>query len=817
MELKERYDFREAEPRLQARWAALQVFEFNPASGRPVFSVDTPPTTVSGQIHIGHVYSYTQADIAARYHRMRGEEVFYPLGFDDNGLPTERFVERTRGITAREAGRAAFISACLDLSAEVEQRFEVIWKRLGLSMDWRLRYRTIDERSRRLAQAAFLDLLERGLTERREAPALWCAECGTAVAQAEVNDKDDVPATFVTVSFSVGDDREIRIATTRPELLPACVAVFVHPDDRRYQALLGAEATVPLFGHRVPILADYRAQQDKGTGAVMCCTFGDVTDVRWWYEHKLPLRAAVARDGTMNELAGPYAGLRVRRARARVIEDLESHGLLLARQETVHTVGVHERCDTPIEYLVAFQWFVKILEHKERFLAAGREIAWYPPHMHARYESWVANLSWDWNVSRQRRFGVPFPVWYCAGCNAVIVADRERLPVDPVECRPGTPCPVCGGRDLVPETDVMDTWATSSISPAICLSLAQHAGREPGHGQGNEPVPPWQGPMSLRPNAHDIIRTWDFYTIVRSLFHEGRIPWQAVMISGHALNPVGQKISKSKLQTAADPLPTIERFSADAVRYWTAGVRTGFDTVLAEQAMKTGEAFRQGSRLVTKLWNAARFVLLHAGEPVAPVTALAPTDRWLLSRLGRTIGHATSAFDQYEISTARAAAEGFFWSDFCDTYLELVKHRVTHAPATGSCAAAQTLRAAFLAVLKMLAPFVPHVAEEIYLEGFAGHEGAISIHLSPWPDARAYPIDEKAEQLGRTILSVVDAVRRWKAERSLSVGAPIAGLSIVSPPAQMLLLGEIEQDLRSITRAGHITVSSGGSLEVVPF
>ena len=360
----------------------------------------------------------------------------------------------------------------------------------------------------------------------------------------------------------------------------------------------------------------------------------------------------------------------------------------------------------------------------------------------------------------------------------------------------------------------MDTWATSSITPRICLAVAQERAAEIGLYRGEEARPAWEGPMSLRPNAHDIIRTWDFYTIVRSLYDDGGLPWRDVMISGHALNPAGRKISKSKLQAATDPLPTIEQYSADAVRHWTAGTRTGFDTTLPEQAVETGEAFLQGKKLVTKLWSAARFVLRHAGGPAGDTAALTPTDRWLLSLLGRTIARATSAFEQYEVAAARAAVESFFWSDFCDTYLELVKYRLTTAACDGGQSAASTLRAAFLAVIKMLAPFVPHVTEEIYLLGFAADDGAVSIHLAAWPDAAVYPPDEEAEELGHTMLWLVDAVRRWKAERSLSVGAPLARLEIVCPAEQLALLRASEQDLRSITRAGEIVLTAGVTPEI---
>ncbi len=804
MALQEGYDFREAEARIQQHWVDLGVYAFDPTAGAPLFSVDTPPPTVSGQIHIGHVFSYTQADIAIRYHRMRGEQVFYPFGFDDNGLPTERFTESVRGITAREVGRAAFIEACLALSAEVEAQFERFWKRLGLSVDWRLRYSTIDARSRRIAQQNFLDLHGKGLVERREAPTLWCPHCETAVAQADVEDTTAVPASFVTLAFPITDGRQIPIATTRPELLPACVAILVQPGDTRYGDLIGATAITPLFGQPVPILADPDVDTSKGTGAVMCCTFGDVTDVRWWYRHALPLRIAIIRDGRMSDLAGPYAGLRIRQARARVIADLTAEGLILAHTEMTHDVGVHERCATEIEYLVAGQWFISVLAQKERLLAAGRQIEWYPGYMRARYESWVHGLTWDWTISRQRYYGVPFPIWYCEDCAGVVLARSEDLPVDPTATPPPTACARCGSTRLRPETDVMDTWATSSLTPRICASLAAEAGMD------EAAIAQRLQPMAMRPNAHDIIRTWDFYTIVQSLYRTGSIPWRAVMIAGHAQDPSGKKISKSKLKNASDPTALIEQFSADAVRYWTAGVRTGSDTMLSE------EAFRQGQRLVTKLWHAARFVLLHASqETAAPASGLWATDRWLLMRLGQTVARATAAFEVYELATARTVIEQFFWSDFCDTYLELVKYRLLQpdpwedTAGIGRDAAVWTLRTALYTILQLFAPLLPHITEAIFLDAFARQERPSSIHLSRWPDAGVFPTDAAIEHAGMALLESIDMVRRWKAGRNLSVGAPVAQVTIHCQPADLPLLREVHLDLRSITRADTVVIEAG--------
>ncbi len=504
--LPNRYDFREAEPRLAKFWAESNIYAYNAgdATGSgPTFTIDTPPLSVSGQLHIGHCYSYTQADVIARYRRMRGDRVYYPMGFDDNGLPTERFVEKTIGHKATELGREAFIEACLALTQQTEDRFELLWRRLGLSVDWQYRYSTISPQARRVSQWSFILLHRAGLTYTQLAPTLWCPECQTAIAQAEVNDA--ILATqFSTLAFSLADGTSLPIATTRPELLPACVAIFVHPADTRYTHLIGQMASIDCgaFADKavitVPILADELADPTKGSGAVMCCTFGDSTDVRWWHTHSLPLRAAIGRDGRMTELAGAYAGLTVLEARQRILHYLQDTGKLLHRETLEHAVGTHERCGTPVEYLQTRQWFIRVLDQKEQLLEAGRRIHWYPDHMRIRYEHWVEHLQWDWCISRQRYFGVPFPAWTCRSCGEILLATLEQLPVDPQNTRPLQPCS-CGSTDVIPEPDVMDTWATSSCTPLII-------GRWPDDLD-------WFGqhfPASLRPQAHDIIRTWAF-------------------------------------------------------------------------------------------------------------------------------------------------------------------------------------------------------------------------------------------------------------------------------------------------------------------
>jgi valyl-tRNA synthetase len=588
MSLSKRYDPKIVEPRLEREWQSAGVYQYQAEHLGPVYSIDSPPATVSGKLHLGHVYSYSHADFMARFFRMRGANVFYPMGFDDNGLPTERLVEKQLGITANQVGRTEFIKQCLKVSQEAEKEYRALWQRLGLSIDWQYTYRTIDDYSRRTSQASFIQLYRQGMVYRREAPAIWCPECLTAIAQAELNDLDR-QSEYVTLDFHIEGGGSLPIATTRPELLPACVAIFIHPGDLRYHHLVGRQARVPLFGQIVPILEDAGADPEKGTGAVMCCTFGDSTDVAWWYTYHLPLVEALGRDGKMTGVAAEFAGLPVETARQAIKSSLEAAGLLLDRQPTMQSVRVHERCDTPVEYIVTKQWFIRVLDKRQKFLELGEQIAWHPAHMQARYRAWVENLNWDWCISRQRYFGVPFPLWHCRDCGEVILADEGRLPVDPAETSPVDPCPNCGGSHFTPEEDVFDTWATSSLTPQI-------VGRWLNQNSPGEQSALFQRvfPFSLRPQAHEIIRTWTFYTIVKSYYHLGQLPWRGVLISGWGLAGEGMgKISKSRGGGLTAPLAMIERYSADAVRYWAASTAAGKDAVISE------EKIQMGAKLVT--------------------------------------------------------------------------------------------------------------------------------------------------------------------------------------------------------------------------
>lgn len=759
--MPERYNAREAEQKWLAYWEKEKIFAFNPDSKKPVFSIDTPPPTVSGKMHIGHAFSYAQQDIVARYKRLRGFNVFYPFGTDDNGLPTERLVEKLKGVKGSKMDRQAFINLCLDTLKELRPAFIADWKRIGLSCDFDLCYSTIDDNCRRISQWSFLDLHRQKRVYRKEAPALWCPLCGTAISQVECRDEEK-SSTFNDVVFTV-DDKPVVIATTRPELLPACVAVMAHPADERYKKLFGRKAKVPLFGFEVPVIGDERVDREKGTGIVMCCTFGDTTDIAWYLAYKLPLKQAIGKDGVMTGIAGRYAGLPVHKARKQILEDLKAAGLLKAQKPITHAVKVHERCNTEIEIINSRQWFIRYLDLKEDLLRWGAELDWHPEFMKHRYDNWVKGLQWDWLISRQRFFGVPFPVWYCGKCDEPVFADEKSLPVDPLKDKPPVKaCPKCRHDVFVPEKDVLDTWATSSMTPQIAISLVPEKYRAK------------LFPMSLRPQAHEIIAFWLFNTLVKSRLHFGRNPWKDVILSGFVLDPLGEKMSKSK-GNVVEPQAVLAKYSADALRYWAGASKLGEDVAFQEKELVTGEKF------VTKFWNAARFSAMHLkGCDLKKLAKKEPSeivDQWIQHKLAITIERSTEHLDRYEYARAKEIIEKFFWTDFCDNYLELSKQRLYEPGKAEEKESAQIVLARCLsALVRLFAPFTPFIAEEVYHEHLHVHEGFPSVHVSNWPGVpKKY---ENAGKVGDVVVAVLGGVRKKKSEQKLSMKAPVKKLVI---------------------------------------
>ncbi|MEU8952992.1 valine--tRNA ligase [Streptomyces sp. NPDC048518] len=812
------------EEKWSRRWDASGVYAFDRTKTREeVFSVDTPPPTVSGSLHVGHVFSYTHTDAVARYQRMRGKEVFYPMGWDDNGLPTERRVQNHFGVRCDPAlpydpdfeppaepgkhqlavSRRNFIELCERLTADDEKAFEDLWRRLGLSVDWSRTYRTIGADARATSQLAFLDDLARGAAYVAEAPTLWDVTFRTAVAQAELEDRER-PAAYHRLAFHGPAGRTVLIETTRPELLPACVALVAHPDDERHRDLIGSTVRTPLFDVEVPVVAHHLATPDKGTGIAMVCTFGDTTDVTWWRELRLATRPVIGWDGRF--LAEPPDGVRTpaavaayarlagataHTARQRVVELLRESGDLRGEPRAgTHAVKFFEKGDKPLEIVTTRQWYVRNggrdAALRERLLARGAELVWHPPHMRVRYENWVGGLNGDWLISRQRFFGVPIPVWYPLDGSGrpdhdrPIVPDRAALPVDPsAETPPGYHADQRGAPyGFVGDPDVMDTWATSSLTPEIA-----------GGRLADPDLFARVFPMDLRPQAHEIIRTWLFATVVRAHAEHDALPWRHAAISGWILDPDRKKMAKSK-GNAVTPGDLLLRHGSDAVRYWAASGRPGTDTAFDVGQMKVGR------RLATKLLNVGRFVL-NLGEPAPDATVTEPLDRALLAELASTVEEATRAFDAFDYARALERTEQLFWR-FCDDYVELVKARGygDHGDAAATGSARAGLRTALDVLLRLFAPVLPFVTEEVWSWWREG-----SVHRAAWPVAGE--LRERADDaavLGAAAEAIA-AIRGAKSRARLSMRAEVVRLTVAAPRPTLDRLAAAEGDVRA---AGHV-------------
>ena len=823
------------------RWESSAVYRFDRTRSRgEVYAIDTPPPTVSGSLHVGHVFSYTHTDVIARFQRMRGRAVFYPMGWDDNGLPTERRVQNYFGVrcdpslpydrsftppdkpgkTPISVSRPNFIELCTRLTAEDEKVFEDLWRRLGLSVDWSMTYATIGRRAQRISQLAFLRLLARGDAYQLEAPTLWDVDFRTAVAQAELEDREQ-PGAYHRLRFErAGGAGAVEIETTRPELIPACVALVAHPDDERYKPLFGSEAVTPLFGVRVPVRPHPLADPEKGSGVAMICTFGDVTDVIWWRELALPVRAVLGPNGALRPVAwgepgwasddasraqqyyDQLAGLSASKARARIVEMLREAGNLIGEPRPItHAVKFYEKGDRPLEIITSRQWFIRTMEHRERLLKRGRELQWHPSYMHARLENWINGLTGDWCVSRQRFFGVPFPVWYPVRADGTpdyehpLIPEESRLPIDPSTDMPegysAAQRDQPGG--FTGDPDIMDTWATSSLSPQIAGAWGE-----------DDDLFRRVFPMDLRPQAHDIIRTWLFSTVLRSELEHGSLPWRNAAISGWVLDPDRKKMSKSK-GNVVTPMALLEEHGSDGVRYWAASGRPGTDTAFEPSQMKVGR------RLAIKFLNASKFVLSRP-EPVGPVTHL--LDQGLLAALRRLVEESTRALDDYDYARALQTTETFFWS-LCDNYLEMVKSRRygDHGEEAAGSANA-TLLCALSVLNRLFAPYLPFVAEEVWSWWQPG-----SVHAARWPTV------EEVDRLGapdpgalaalESATAVLGEVRRVKSLANRSPKTRFDSVRVSWDAAAVAQLERMDVDLRSAAAADRFEFSpSGGALAV---
>ncbi len=756
--LDKKYNAIEKEEKWLNYWKENKIYAFKPDE-REVFSIDTPPPTVNGKIHIGHIFSYSQTEMIARYKRLRGYNIFYPFGFDDNGLPSERLVEKEQGKKAHEIGREAFSKLCYETTDKYEAEFQELFSKMGVSTDWDIHYKTVSPSTIKISQASFLDLAQQGHCYHKESPALWCNECLTSIAQAELETKT-IKTTFNYIHFkTVETNEEFTIATTRPELLPAIVCVFVNPNDDVHKHLIGKNAHIPVIDVEVPILADEKVAIDKGTGVVMCCTFGDQTDIEWWKKYKLPLKYIFTKDGKIVDDVPNYGGLKIKEARKQIIEDLQAGGFVEKIEELEHEVQTHERCGREVEYSVMKQWFIDTTSHKEDFLKIGEEIKWHPEYMKNRYDEWVENIMWDWCISRQRYFGVPFPVWYCAHCGEPVFARVTDLPVNPLVDKPHIESCKCGCTEFIPETDVMDTWATSSVTPLINMRYGEKENYES-----------FLKPMSIRTNASEIIRTWDFYTIVKSFYHFKARPWDNVMISGFVMASKGEKISKSKGNSKVEPMDLIREYSADVIRYWAGSGRLGTDIVFSE------ETLLRGRKLVNKLWNVAKFIEMHLADyEDKEFDTYEYIDKWILGKFKEMESGFIKYLDEYEVGLALNTLEKFFWN-FCDNYIEIVKHRLYRPEEFGEIPRYSGQKTVYTLLYKLLQDFsifFPFITEEIYGELYHDNK---SIHLT-----RIEPLnfDFKNEiKNGDIIIDIISQVRGEKTNNNVSLKTPIKNFEL---------------------------------------
>lgn len=787
--LDKKYDSLVKEEKWLNYWKKNKIYEFKP-DYREVYSIDTPPPTVNGKIHIGHIFSYSQAEMIARYKRLRGYNVFYPFGFDDNGLPSERLVEKEQKKKAHEIGRESFSKLCYETTNKYEEEFQDLFSKLGVSTDWSMCYKTVSSSTIKISQNSFLDLIEKGHCYHKESPALWCNECLTSIAQAELETKT-IRTTFNYVNFKTVEDNEIfTIATTRPELLPAIVCVFVNPDDDKNNHLIGKTAHIPVIDVNVPIIGDEKVAIDKGTGIVMCCTFGDQTDIEWWKKYNLPLKYIFTDDGRIMDSVPNYGGLKIKEARKQIVDDLQVGGYIVKIEELEHEVQTHERCGSEVEYTVMKQWFIDIMSHKEDFLRIGNEINWYPTHMHNRYEEWVNNVAWDWCISRQRYFGVPFPVWYCKECGEPIFASKEQLPVNPLTDTPSIEkCHKCGCKEFIPESDVMDTWATSSVTPLINMKY--------GEKDNYESI---LKPMSLRSNASEIIRTWDFYTIVKSYYHFGIKPWDNVMISGFVMANKGEKISKSKGNSNVEPLDLIKQFSADVVRYWAASGRLGTDITFSE------ETLLRGKKLVNKIWNVSKFVQMHLEDyQDKAFDDFEYIDKWILGNFIDMEKEYLKYLDNYEIGLALNILEKFFWN-FCDNYIEIVKHRLYRPEEFGEKARYSGQKTIYILLYKLLQDFsifFPFITEEIYQDIYHDMK---SIHITEIKSLN-YSFAEEIVN-GNLMCEIISMVRGKKSSSNLSLKTIVKKLEIDCSPNLKKAIEEANKDFKATLFINELVINS---------
>jgi valyl-tRNA synthetase len=779
----------------QSKWQKENTYKFIGDGTKPNYIIDTPPPYPTGATHMGHVLNWTYIDIIARFKRMQGYDVLFPQGWDCHGLPTEVKVEETHGIKKGDVPREEFRKMCVDLTSQNIKQMKAQMISLGFSQDWSREFVTMTPEYMKRTQLSFLKMHNEGLIYRGIHPVNWCPRCETAIAFAEVEyHENETYLNYLEFPAENGEDG-VLIATTRPELLSACVAVVVHPEDERYKELAGKRLEVPLFGRSVEVITDTEVDPEFGTGAVMICTFGDKTDVLWVNKYDLDIIEAIDEQGIMQEVSGDYCGLNIKECKEKIIEDLKKEGYLKKQENVDQNVGLCWRCKTPIEILVKNQWFVAVKELIDDVKEVSDEIKWTPGYMETRLLNWTGSMDWDWCISRQRIFATPVPVWYCSECGKVHIASEDMLPVDPTQDKPQEKCE-CGNDEFIGETDVLDTWMDSSISP---LSIT---------GWPDESYKNYY-PTALRPQGHDIIRTWAFYTILRCKALTEEKPWDEIVVNGMVFGEDGYKMSKSRGNVISTEA-VLEDYGADALRLWAANSVPGSDVPFAWKDVKYGYKF------LRKFWNAFRFINMHIEGFEANLTEeeiienLNPMDKWILSKLNRVVADITDSIESYTFANAVNKIQAFVWHDFCDEYIEVVKYRLygdSPELAISKEVAQYTLQTIILTSLKLLAPLTPHFVDEIY-EYMQSED--VSIHKTLWPELNEKLISESAEETGRIGVELIGEIRRFKSASKMSLNTPIKTLNIYATDST--LIEEIENlnaDIRGTMRINDLNVMSG--------
>ncbi len=802
-ELSKIYDPKLAEKKWQNFWEKEKIYAFDPGSKKPIFSVDTPPPYISADsLHVGHAMSYAQAEIIIRYRRMRGENIFYPMGFDDNGLPTERYVEKKYKIDKSKITRKEFVDLCLKETAKGGKMYESLWRSLGLSVDWSLLYSTISPLAQKISQRSFIDLFRKKRIYRKNSPTFWCTRCQTALAQADLEDKEEKSFMY-DIRFAFEDGQDAIISTTRPELIPACVALYVNPKDPRYKSRIGKTAIAPVTGDKIPVKASDTVEMEKGTGLMMVCTWGDVEDITKWKENKLETKLIIEKNGKLNKKAGKFAGLTLVKAREEILGELKNKKLIADKKEIIHVLNIHERCKHPVDFFVSPQWFVKVLDIKEDLKKRGNELSWYPEFMKIHLDNWIDGLKWDWCISRERYYGVPFPVWYCQNCGEIILPEDGDLPVDPRESKfKNVICKKCGSQKIIGEMQVMDTWMTSSVTPLINARW-----------QEKDSLISRICPMNLRVQAFEIIRTWLFYTLVKSHLHTKNLPWKSVMISGWGLAKNGEKMSKS-LNNFIMAESIIKKYGADALRHWSCGATLGMNLRFNEEDVKAGQ------KLLTKFWNAARFIIMNLEdydcETIIYSDELETADQWILAELQKLTRDVTAEFEQYEFARAKTLLEHFFWIKFTDNYIELVKSRLYGENKAKKGSAQFTLFFLLSSLIKLFAPILPHITEELYQRFIKTKGSPKSVHILKWPAVAEKFQKTDLEEKSANLIEAISQMRKNKTEKNVKLYEPVKKIIINIPIEHQEFFQKIKEDLRNLAHAEKIdtAVSAKGKISV---